>query len=297
MAASPKHVRSRWLWDERGSELFDAITRLPEYYPTRVERALLSEHAPEIARLTRAEELLELGSGSAEKTTVLLDALVGAGTLRRAVLLDVDEAALRASLGELGARYPALELRGIVADFQEQLHEVPGSESRLLGLLGSTAGALESAERAAFLLAAAAAIGSTGNLLLGLDLVKPAGRLEAAYNDRGGLSAALIANLLPVLNRELGADFDPDRFRSEARWVPELERMEMVVRSLEDQVVSIPALDLRVELAAGEPIRTEISTKFRRVGVETELAAAGLQIAAWWTDAAKDYAICAASRT
>jgi L-histidine N-alpha-methyltransferase len=151
LGASPKRVRSRWLWDERGSGLFDAITRLPEYYPTRCERALLAEHAPEIATRARAEELFELGSGSAEKATVLLDALVATGTLRRAVLLDVDEAAIRASLRGLIARYPALEITGMVADFEEQLQDAPGSDRRLLALLGSTAGALDVAERSAFL--------------------------------------------------------------------------------------------------------------------------------------------------
>jgi L-histidine N-alpha-methyltransferase len=295
MAASPKHVRSRWLWDERGSELFDAITRLPDYYPTRCERALLGECAPEIASLAEAEELLELGSGTAEKTTVLLDAL-GGGMLRRAVLVEVDEVSLRASLGALRARYPDLELLGVVADFEQQLREVPASGRRLLALLGSTLGALEPWERAAFLLEAAAAIGPDGSLLLGLDLVKPVDRLEAAYNDGDGLSAALIANILPVLNRELGADFDPGSFRSEARWVAGSERMEMVVRSLRDQVVTMPALDLRVELRAGDTIRTEISTKFRPSGIESELSAAGLRLGAWWTDAAEDYALCLASQ-
>jgi L-histidine N-alpha-methyltransferase len=295
LAATPKRVRSRWLWDERGSALFDEITRLPEYYPTRCERALLARHASEIAQLAEAEELLELGSGSAEKTTLLIDALSAAG-LRRAVLLDVDEVALRGSLAALGARYPELELRGVAADFEQQLLEVPPADRRLLALLGSTIGAFEPDERAALLLAAASAAGSHGALLLGLDLVKSPGRIEAAYNDAAGLSAELIANLLPVLNRELGADFDPSRFRSEARWVPELERMEMAVRALEDQTVSIPALGLRVALAAGETIRTEISTKFRRNSVEAELAAAGLRLAGWWTDAVEDYALCLARR-
>jgi L-histidine N-alpha-methyltransferase len=290
LTARPKRMRSRWIWDARGSELYERIMELPAYYLPGAERAILDARAGEIAARARPDVLLELGSGSSAKTTVLLDALP---RLRRFVAVDVSESALAEAGPGLAGRYPTLEVVGVVGDFERHL---PGPSGRTLVVcLGSTIGALEPEDRAALLAAATTALGLDGALLLGVDLVKPVARIEAAYNDSTGLSAALIANLLPILNRELGADFEPERFRSEAAWKPELERMEMAVRSLAEQRVTVNALDLTVDFAAGEPLRTEISTKFRREGVERELAAAGLGLDAWWTDPAGDFAVAFAT--
>jgi L-histidine N-alpha-methyltransferase len=204
----------------------------------------------------------------------------------------VSEAALGDAGLRLAGRYPGVEVVGVLGDFERHL---PGPYGDMLVVcLGSTIGALDPGDRAVLLAAVASALGPGGALLLGLDLVKPAERIVAAYNDDEGLSAALIGNLLPVLNRELGADFRPERFRAEAVWNPELERMEMAVRSLVAQTVTLPAIDLAVEFAEGEALRTEISTKFRRAGAERELAPAGLRLDAWWTDDDGDFALCLA---
>jgi L-histidine N-alpha-methyltransferase len=294
LARSPKAISSRWLWDERGSQLFEAITELPEYYPTRREREILEAHAHEIAEVADADWLVELGSGSSAKTTTLLDAFLVAGTLHGYAAVDLSETALRPALAKLADPYPELSLRGYVADLERQLASVDAPGRRLVAFLGGTFGALEPDERAAFLRQARSFLADGGQLLLGVDLVKPVDRIVAAYNDREGLSAQLIANLLPVLNRELDAGFDTATFRSEARWNPQLERMEMAVRSLVDQVVPIVRLGLEVVFGRGETLRTEISTRFRREGLEAELAAADLELLEWWTDAAGDFALCIA---
>jgi L-histidine N-alpha-methyltransferase len=285
LARAPKELRSRWIWDTRGAELYERIMELPAYYLPRAERAILDERAPEVHELVRPRTVLELGSGSSVKTTILLDAL---SELERFVALDVDEETLSEAGARLAARYPQLEVIGVVGDFESDL---AGSDEReLVVCLGSTIGALEPEERAALLTAV------HGTLLLGVDLVKPVERIVAAYNDPEGLSAALIANTLRILNRELGADFHLERFDSEAIWNPELERMEMFVRAREAQTVHLREIDLTVEFREGETLRTEISTKFRREGIETELAAAGLRLTAWWTDQAGDFALCLAEQ-
>jgi L-histidine N-alpha-methyltransferase len=290
LTKTPKQLRSRWLWDEGGSALYERIMELPEYYLPGAERAILEAHADDIAAAARPRTVVELGSGSSVKTRMLLDALPG---LERFVAVDVSESALANAGGRLATRYPHVEVAGIVADYERELPSL--AEGTLLVFLGSTIGALEPGDRSALLASIAGALPTDGTLLLGLDLVKPVERIVAAYNDPQGLSAALIANLLPILNRELGADFDPARFGSEARWNPELERMEMVVRSLEAQSVNLPAIDLTVAFAEGETLRTEISTKFSREGVTRELEAAGLAVQAWWTDdEAGDFALCLA---
>jgi L-histidine Nalpha-methyltransferase len=291
LTATPKRLRSRWIWDARGSALYERIMGLPGYYLPGAERTILLAHAGEIAELARPRRVVELGSGSSAKTTILLDALDG---LEQFVAVDVGDEALSEAGPRLARRYPRVEVVGVVGDFER--HLPPPSAGTLVVCLGSTIGALDPDDRAALLAAVSATLGSDGALLLGLDLVKPVERILAAYNDPHGLSAALIANVLPILNRELGADFRVEGFRSEAAWVPELERMEMVVRSLERQSVTLPAIDLVVEFAEGETLRTEISTKFRRYGAERELAAAGLRVEAWWTDEAGDFALCLARR-
>ncbi len=291
LTATPKHMRSRWIWDARGAELYERIMELPEYYLPEAERSILRERAGEIAETAGPGTVVELGSGSSVKTTILLDALP---RLERFVAVDVDESSLVEAGERLAERYPRLEVVGVLGDFERDL---PGPfERTLLVCLGSTIGALDPGDRASLLASAANALGANGRLLLGLDLVKPVERIIAAYDDSQGLSAHLIANLLPILNRELGADFDAGAFRSEIAWNAELERMEMGVRSLVAQRVVLPAIDLTVEFEEGETLRTEISTKFRREGVERELAAAGLDVDAWWTDGAGEFALCLAQR-
>jgi L-histidine N-alpha-methyltransferase len=224
----------------------------------------------------------------------LLDAFVATGSLRGYAAVEVSEAALRPALAGLAERYPRLELRGFVADLERHLPLVDVPGRRLVAFLGGTFGALEREERAALLLEIRSFLADEGGLLIGVDLVKPADRIVAAYNDPGGLSAQLIANLLPVLNRELGAGFEPATFESEARWNAQLERMEMAVRSRVDQVVPISRLGLEAHFERGETLRTEISTRFRREGVEAELGEGGFELGSWWTDDAGDFALCLA---
>lgn len=296
LSAEPKWLPPKWFYDGRGSELFEEITRLPEYYPTRAEREILAVRAREIARLTRAETLVEIGSGSSEKTRLLIDALREEGTLRRFVPLDVSEAALTAAAAQLRAEYPGLAVEPVLGDLAHHLDDLPPGHPRLVAFLGSSIGNLTPAERTDFLAQIAHLLGDGDAFLLGVDLVKPADRLEAAYDDAAGVTAAFNRNVLEVVNRELGADFRPERFEHVARWVPEHEWVEMRLRSGDAQAVTIAALGLTVRFAAGEELRTEISAKFRHRGVVDELATAGLRELAWWTDAAGDFGLVLAAR-
>ncbi|MGY1605072.1 L-histidine N(alpha)-methyltransferase [Geodermatophilus sp. SYSU D00815] len=291
LTATPKSLPPRWFYDERGSELFDAITRLPEYYPTRAERAILEARAGEIAAASGADLLVELGSGTSEKTRLLLTALRAAGTLRRFVPFDVDPSVLQAAGAALAGEYPGLELEGVVGDFTRHLGELPRSGRRTVAFLGSTIGNLEPAERAAFLAELAGTLHPGDSFLLGTDLVKDPARLVRAYDDAAGVTAEFNRNVLAVLDRELKADFDPDAFAHVALWDAEHEWIEMRLRSLREQVVTVAELELEVPFAAGEELRTEISAKFRREGVERELAAAGLRTTHWWTDPAGDFGL------
>ncbi|MGY1841704.1 MULTISPECIES: L-histidine N(alpha)-methyltransferase [unclassified Modestobacter] len=295
LTSTPRTLPPRWFYDERGSELFDEITRLPEYYPTRTERALLEAHAAEIATATGADTLVELGSGTSEKTRLLLDALDRSGTLRRFVPVDVDPSVLRAAGTALAAERPGLDVDAVVADFTTGLAELPREGRRLVAFLGSTIGNLEPADRAAFLRSLAATLQPGDAFLLGTDLVKDPDRLVRAYDDAAGVTAAFNRNVLAVLDRELKADFDPGAFAHVAIWDAEREWIEMRLRSVRDQVVHVADLDLEVPFAAGEELRTEISAKFRRERVEGELGAAGLQVTHWWTDPAGDFALSLAT--
>lgn len=292
LTATPKVLPPKYFYDARGSELFEAITRLPEYYPTGAERRLLSAHASDIARLTSARTLVELGSGSSEKTRLLLRAL--AGSLHSYVPVDVSESALAAAVHALGDEFPSLPVRGVVADFQD-LSRLPGEHPRLTAFLGGTIGNLEPAERVGFLAGVAEDMPPGDALLLGTDLVKDPARLVAAYDDSAGVTAAFNLNVLSVMNRELGADFDPTGFAHVALWDAEREWIEMRLRSLREQRVHVPELDLVVSFDKGQEMRTEISAKFRRDGVADELAAAGLFLAQWWTDSAGDFALSLAT--
>ncbi len=288
---TPKVLPPKYFYDGRGSELFDEITRLEEYYPTRAERAILVERAHEIAAATGAETLVELGSGTSEKTQLLLQALREAGTLTRFVPFDVDPVVLTEAAPVVVAQFPGLEVAPEVGDFERHLPDVPRRPRQLVAFLGSTIGNLDPAARASFLTDVRGLLGDDGFLLLGTDLVKPVDRLVAAYDDSRGVTAAFNRNVLRVINRSLGADFDERSFAHRAVWDAEHEWIEMRLVSVRDQQVHVRDLDLRVAFAQGEEMRTEISAKFRLEGVEAELATAGLELIHWWTDDAGDFAL------
>lgn len=291
LTGTPKSLPPKYFYDRRGSELFDEITRLPEYYPTRTERGILAAHAAEIGALTRAETLIELGSGTSEKTRLLLDALHTGGTLRRFVPFDVDATVLEQASAAVAADYQSLDVHAVVGDFEHHLGLLPARGRRLLAFLGSTIGNFEPADRAEFLTAVRATLSPGDSFLLGTDLVKDRSRLVAAYDDDAGVTAAFNRNVLAVLNRELGADFDLTGFDHVALWNADQEWIEMRLRCIRAQTVRLGALDLCVSIAAGEQIRTEISAKFTRGRVEDELATAGLRLVRWWTDPADDFAL------
>lgn len=286
LTASPKSLPPKWFYDERGSELFDKITRLDEYYLTRAERSILTAAAGQIAAASGADTLVELGSGAADKTRLLLDALRDVGTLRSYVPVDVSEAALAGSARRTLAAYPGLAVRPVVSDFEEHLGLPAGDGRRLVAFLGSTIGNLVPAQRAAFLAALRGRMRGGDALLLGTDLVKDPAVLLAAYDDHAGVTAAFNKNILSVLGAELGADFDPDGFEHVAVWDPAAEWIEMRLRSRFLQEVTLPGIGLSVTFDADEEMRTEVSAKFRRSGVASELASAGLEMRSWWTDPA-----------
>ncbi|MEV5438497.1 L-histidine N(alpha)-methyltransferase [Streptomyces sp. NPDC052682] len=281
LTARPKTLPPKWFYDAHGSELFERITELPEYYPTRAEREILLARSGEIAAATGARTLIELGSGSSEKTRHLLDALSGLHTY---VPVDVSGSALSQAGQALAAERPGLDVHALIADFTAELTlpQTPGP--RLVAFLGGTIGNLLPQERAAFLASVRALLAPGDALLLGTDLVKDEQVLVRAYDDAAGVTAAFNKNVLAVINRELGADFEPDAFDHVALWDAEHEWIEMRLRSLTAQTVKVPALDLAVDFAAGEEMRTEVSAKFRQEGVRAELFAAGLEPAHWWTD-------------
>jgi L-histidine N-alpha-methyltransferase len=286
----PKH-----LYDERGSDLFDRITDLPEYYPTRAERAILTAEADAISERTGMAELVELGAGTATKTRVLLDA----ATLHRYVPFDVAEQTVRDTVSELAAEYPALALHGVVGDFERHLGELPRPEPgrpRVVAFLGGTIGNFLPGARRRFLRRIAALLGPDDFLLLGTDLVKDPDVLEAAYDDSAGVTAAFNLNVLHVLNRELGADFPVERFEHVAFFDPEHEWIEMRLRARRACRVRIPAVGLEVAFARGEELRTEISAKFTRRRLERDYAAAGLELADWLTDPERRFALTLARR-
>jgi dimethylhistidine N-methyltransferase/ergothioneine biosynthesis protein EgtC len=291
LTATPKSLPPKWFYDADGSDLFEQITRLPEYYPTRAEREILAARAPEIARLTAAHTLVELGSGSSEKTRLLLDAMRDNGTLRQIVALDVSEAALRDASVALYAEYPAVAVHGVVGDFTEHLGLLPGEPPRLVAFLGGTIGNLLPDERAKFLGSLRDVLQPGEWLLLGTDLVKDPEVLVRAYDDAAGITAEFNRNVLRVLNRELSADFDVDAFTHVALWDPDNEWIEMRLRAERPVRVHIPPLSLEVDFEAGEHLHTEISAKFRHDGISTELAEAGFDLQHWWTDTRSHFGV------
>ncbi|MFI6048670.1 L-histidine N(alpha)-methyltransferase [Streptomyces violascens] len=292
LTGTPKTLPPKWFYDARGSELFEEITRLPDYYPTRAEREILHHRAAEISAATGAHTLVELGSGSSEKTRLLLDALPAPLTY---IPVDVSESALAGAAEGLLADHPGLRVHALIADFTQvlELPEAPGP--RLVAFLGGTIGNLQPAERAEFLTSVRKLMTPGDSLLIGTDLVKEESVLVRAYDDPTGVTAAFNKNVLSVIDRELGADFDPDDFGHVALWNREEEWIEMRLRARRDVTVKIPELDLVVSFTAGEELRTEVSAKFREEGVRAELGAAGFVPSRWWTDAAGRFALSLAT--
>lgn len=297
LSARPKTLPPKYFYDERGSLLFDEITRLPEYYPTRTERSILTARVAEIAEASEAQTLIELGSGTSEKTRLLLESLHGAGTLRRFVPFDVDPTILESASTAVSAEFPGIEVAPVVGDFERHLGLLPTGDRRMIAFLGSTIGNLDPDQRAGFFADLRSTMIAGDTFLLGLDLVKDTGRLVRAYDDAAGVTARFNLNVLRVINRELGGDFDLDAFEHRAVWNTEQEWIEMRLRSLRAQRVRIGDLGLEVDFAEGEEMRTEISSKFRRETIGCELAAAGLDIAHWWTDPDHDFALLLARPT
>lgn len=287
----PKTLPPKWFYDSIGSELFDQITRLPEYYPTRAEAQILRARSAEIASAAEADTLVELGSGTSEKTRLLLEALQAAGSLRRFVPFDVDASMLSSAATAIKRDYPDIEIAAVCGDFEEHLAEIPGGGRRLFVFLGSTIGNLTPGPRADFLASLAAVMQPDDSLLLGTDLVKDTGRLVRAYDDAAGVTARFNRNVLAVINRELDADFDIDAYVHVARWNADAERMEMWLRAESPQRVRIGALELTVEFTAGEEMLTEVSCKFRAEAVAAEFAEVGLRRTQWWTDDAGDFGL------
>ncbi len=291
LTQTPKTLPPKWFYDSVGSELFDQITRLPEYYPTRAEAQILTARAAEIAAASGADTLVELGSGTSEKTRMLLDALRDQGSLRRFIPFDVDASILQAAGAAIQNEYPGVEIQAVCGDFEEHLGKIPGVGRRLVAFLGSTIGNLTPGPRAQFLASVSGFMQPGDTLLLGTDLVKDTDRLVRAYDDAAGVTAQFNRNMLAVVNRELAADFDLDAFDHVARWNPAEERIEMWLRSTRAQRVHVAELALDVDFADGEEMLTEVSSKFRPAGVGEELEAAGLLRTHWWTDEAGDFGL------
>jgi L-histidine N-alpha-methyltransferase len=288
----PKHF-----YDARGAELFDRICELPEYYPTRAEHAILTEQAAELAALTNAVEIVELGSGTAAKTRVLLDALHAGGTLARYVPVDVTETVVRECAAELTDEYPGLRVHGVIGDFERHLDHVPPAVGpRIVAFLGGTIGNFPPGSRRRVLREIARLLGPEDHLLMGTDLVKDPEVLEAAYDDAQGVTAEFNRNVLRVLNRELEADFDPEDFDHVAIFDSEHEWIEMRLRARREHTTLVRALDLPVRFRAGEELRTEISAKFTPERVESDLAAAGLELVRWLTDPDELFALTLSRR-
>jgi L-histidine N-alpha-methyltransferase len=291
LTQTPKSLPPKWFYDSVGSELFDQITRLQEYYPTRAEAQILRTRSAEIAAASGADTLVELGSGTSEKTRMLLAALHERGSLRRFIPFDVDASVLNAAGAAIQREYPDVEIEAVCGDFEEHLGKIPRVGRRLIAFLGSTIGNLTPGPRADFLSALAETMQPGDTLLLGTDLVKDVEVLVRAYDDAAGVTAQFNRNVLAVVNRELDADFDVQAFEHVALWNETEERIEMWLRAAQPQQVRISKLDMTVDFAAGEQILTEVSCKFRPDGVEAELAAAGLRRTHWWTDPAGDFGL------
>ncbi len=292
----PRILPPKWLYDDEGSRLFDQITRLEAYYPTEAERALLALRAADIAAISGASTVVELGSGTSDKTRTLLDAFWAAGQLRRFVPLDVSESTLIDAAGALAKRYPGLGVHAVVGDFTRHLSELPVGDRRLVAFLGGTVGNFYRSERAEFFAAMASALDSGEWMLLGIDLAKDIERILAAYDDADGVTEAFIRNSLVVLNRELDGDLDVEGFEYTPMWDHRYDRVDMRLRAVAPLHARLDALDLDIEFEEGEELRVEISTKFRPEWLEAELAGAGFDVDHLWTDDADDWGLILARR-
>jgi L-histidine Nalpha-methyltransferase len=277
-----KSIPPVWFYDERGSQLFEEITQLPEYYPTRAERALLEAHSPSIAELSKADTLVELGAGACDKTRVLLSALEDAGTLERYVPFDVSDEFLRNAATTLSHEFDTLDIHVVIGDFHHHLAEIPADGRRMVAFLGGTIGNLDPAQRARFLFDLNCTMSSDDSLLLGTDLVKDRDRLVAAYDDSAGITADFNRNVLLVLNEQLGGDFDPEQFEHVAVWNEDEQWIEMRLRAEEATEVSLAEAGMTVRFEAGEDLLTEISAKFTPERVERELNEAGFVVEGMW---------------
>jgi len=296
LTAVPKELPPKWFYDEQGSALFDKITRLDEYYQTEAERSILADRAAELIALTGPDTIVELGSGTSDKTRTVLDQATTVGVLRRFVPFDVSEEFLRSAAEMLAARYRNITVHGVVGDFDRHLHHIPGGGRRLILLLGGTIGNYRPESRKRFLADIVTGMAPGDHLLVGVDVVKDVARITLAYNDPSGVTAAFNKNVLAVITRQLGADFDLDGFDHVARFDQDHNWIEMLLRSNQDQQITVNDLDLTVNFSEGELMTTEISAKFLRNGFEAELDDAGLEPVAWWADANADFAVSLAVR-
>ena len=297
LLAKPRTLPSKLFYDERGSTLFEQICELPEYYQTRTEHQLLATWAHEITELSGAEELVELGSGAATKTRLLLDAMAQAEQLRYFVPFDVDETIVRRVSEELVQEYPGLQIHGVAGDFLVHLEHIPEGGKRLVVILGGTIGNLPSIAAEDFLTAVNIEMASGDFFLLGVQLITDSSRLEAAYNDQKGITAKFNKNILRVLRSQLGAQCNPDHFDHVARYNPDAHRIEMWLRSSQDQTIDIPDLDLSVPLKKGEEIRTELSTKYDRPLAEDLLFSSGFELVKWYNRSRPTHRSCISPKT
>jgi L-histidine N-alpha-methyltransferase len=277
-----KSIPPVWFYDERGSRLFEEITQLPEYYPTRAERALLEAHARSIGDLAKADTLVELGAGACEKTRVLLSALQATGSLARYVPFDVSDQFLRGAATTLSEEFTSLDIHVVIGDFHHHLAEIPTEGRRLIAFLGGTIGNLDPTQRARFLFDLNCSMSSTDSLLIGTDLVKDPARLVAAYDDAAGVTADFNRNVLHVLNEQLGGDFDPELFRHVALWNESEQWIEMRLRATASNEVSLAEAGITVHFDQGEDMLTEISAKFTPERIDRELVDAGFVVEGMW---------------
>jgi L-histidine Nalpha-methyltransferase len=295
LTAAPKQLPPVYFYDDRGSRLFDQITRLPEYYPTRSERAILDAHALDIARRSNADTLVELGAGTCDKSRLLLDAMRSTGRLLRFLPLDVSDTTLWEAATALSEEYPGVAVTAVVADFHQHLDRLPLGGRRLFAFLGGTIGNLDPGQRRQFFIQLGKVMAIEDRLLLGTDLLKDRAQLVRAYDDASGVTAEFNRNVLHVLNRELGADFDPERFEHVARWNEPDQRIEMWLRSPVLQQVSVGDLDLHLEFQPGEEMLTEISTKFSPDALRLELAECGFRAESTWCSDGDEFLLTLAS--
>jgi L-histidine N-alpha-methyltransferase len=301
LTRSPRSVSPKYFYDDRGSRLFDAICDVPEYYLTRAEASLLTRHADGIVARARPTTIVEIGSGMARKTGLLIESLCARTESPRYVPFDIAREAIETSGRELLERYPRLTVCGVVGDFGGDLSRLPSAAPasagpRLFALLGSTIGNLDERAAPALVRELAHLFTERDTFLLGIDLVKDEGLLNAAYNDAQGVTAAFNKNVLRVLSRELDGDFDERAFDHLAFYDRERQRVEMHLVSRRRVVVKLRAIDLRIEFAAGERLMTEISRKFTRASVERLLTLGGMRLREWLVGDDGAFALAVAAR-